>query len=348
VIPVFQSTSTIGVALYSISCLWIFIPKTYNFKSGSAALLLTLGILCLVPEIYVLRPIQTRMELFKTASYNLSSTGRGLSWFHSKSGSIMPKHTTKINMSRNQFHPHNDLLHVGLGLGIFGILIRSFFYFVTLFLFLKKSAPLPLVLFLAHIQITPDLMTIPAGLLFFFLLGQCLATYLSQNYHLKAKNDLSKNRWKVLACASVLLLALADLNYQWAHQNTITGKPITPVFMDTPSRQYNEIVSLIKVKNYSLALKKGISLYQACPHFQELDYLLAHCYINLGRTDSAIFSLKEKIKTDPYHLYSHLFLADILIRQKSYKKAKKCLEYTVELFPLNKSVQQKLGSLQSY
>jgi hypothetical protein len=331
-----QSTSTLGTASFFFSFLWCLIPRI-NLKNLVFAAVISLIILPLVPEMYFIRPFQTRKILITSAISGVNLLGHGPSGYQRLSSTLLPAETTSIHMSRNQFHPHNDLLYYLFSYGILGLLLRLLFTI----LILKKIDPqshFPLYLYLIHIQFTPDALSIPLSMLAGYLMGNLFSTTTHSTKTLPLLPTMGISL--ILGMSTFQLLSDSR-----DAQNIKTAATDTRLFFSSPSIAFNRAVAYLKEKKYQSALDCINELQKHAPDYTSSNYLKAHCLISLNQWDKAENALIAQLKIDPFHLYSRLFLADILLKDNKKQKAERYLKEGVTLFPHNSLLQQKLDAL---
>lgn len=319
------SDSSIGIFLFLFSTAYLYLDKylVKVFLLGGIFIPLFIGVF--YPQI-IQRPFQTRSPLYTLALSNLSLLGNGPGDFHLKSGELKGENTTKFHLTRNQFHPHNDLIFYVYSYGILGLLLRILLYSLVLYMVLKNLQKAPLLLFLLQIQFSPDALSLPAALLFFFFLGQTIVTTGLLNHHLiqrlsESFDFLNKMDWLNATLKSTHYLLLTFflyqlINYSMSFQNTVNTKQPTQnpnKYFSSPAFDYNLGVSLLKQTKIKEAEMVFLKLQKISPHFQDLDYLLGHIYYSQLDLQKAKNSLEMKLKIDPYHVYTYLFLADIFV-----------------------------------
>ena len=121
----------------------------------------------------------------------------------------------------------------------------------------------------------------------------------------------------------------------WFQSQIYQGQPQPerPPFFTSPSLDYNLAVASIRNQSYTNAVSQLQALERRAPHFQDSKYLLGVAFSNLGEWKSAEQSLREKLRIDPYHIYSYLLLADILERLNRFDEAKKIVRQGLLCLP---------------
>ena len=336
VLPVAQSGSTLGLGLFLISLIFLFTPR-FNFMVIVLGAVLSIAFLSFLPHGETLRPLEVRRVLIKTALENHSSTGQGPAGFQRHSGAMLGSETTRNKISRNQFHPHNDWVYHLYSYGWAGAVLRLLLYGFTLWIIFKSPGFFPLGLGLIQFQFTPDALSIPAAPFLFFLLGQAAGQTLSWplwNWPLLKTTKITQ-LGIILLSLWIAVCAYEVIYLSWFQSQIYQGQPQPerPPFFTSPSLDYNLAVASIRNQSYTNAGSQLQALERRAPHFQDSKYLLGVAFSNLGEWKSAEQSLREKLRIDPYHIYSYLLLADILERLNRFDEAKKIVRQGLLCLP---------------
>jgi hypothetical protein len=335
--PILQSGSSLGLALFLISLVYLFMEETKPLHLIMGAFLV-LSCLSFLPHGETLRPLQIRAVLIQTALDSHSFIGKGPAAFHHESGAILPRDTTQQQISRNQFHPHNDWVYHLFAYGWTGAFLRLVLYGFFLILILKKPEFVPAGLGLIQFQFTPDALSIPVAPFLFFLLGQASAQCLTWPIEGHFKTGTKKMMTvlgKVLLGTAVAIYSYEALYLSWFQEQIFLGNPAPtrPPYFGSPSLCYNLAVVSIRAQKYQKAVEKLTSLQDRAPHFHDSNYLLGVANSNLGNWEAATQALSEKLRIDPYHLYSYLLLADVLERQNRIDEAKNIVRQGLVCLP---------------
>jgi tetratricopeptide (TPR) repeat protein len=310
-----------------------------------------------MPDSNMQRSLQTRRVLFTACLQNLFSarqygfiTGYGPSAFHEHSGTFMPPETRKMHMSRNQFHPHNDLLYYWYSYGLTGLLLRLLLYALILKIVFRYYRFLPLLFFLLQIQFSPDALSLPAGGLFFFFVGQsavCVGL-------IGSGRRLPENRpfalLRPLLFVLLTVLCFLPVYSQFFYSQAVNGGdlPRFQPFYRSPALDYNYAVRKFRDGKLTETLKMVQEIKKRAPHFQDIDYLSGLTLAKLNREPEAVTVLREKIRIDPYLLESWLLLSDILINTDNLAAACALLDEGGSLFPHEPLFAKKLSSFCSH
>ncbi|PCJ16845.1 MAG: hypothetical protein COB02_15195 [Candidatus Cloacimonadota bacterium] len=341
------SDSTIGIFLFFISSTYLFLNQIHLKKIILFSICLSFLVFVFKPNL-ILRPFQTRLPLYQLTFDNANFMGHGPGTFHLHSGQLKGDKTTKYHLTRNQFHPHNDLLYYFYSYGLLGLFLRLLLYLFVLYLFYLNYLAFPLILFLVQIQFSPDAFSIPSALLFFFFLGQNLQHLLKFKSQKSKLSSISKYLAYLLTGFFTLQLLSYSLNFQKILNSSPKSKLIFKQnhYFSAPTYIYNLGVYYLKSQQLQLAKKTFNKLQKDSPNFQDLDYLLAYVYYNENKIILAKQSLQNKLKIDPYHVYTYLFLADILIELKNKKSAIETIKKGLMCLPKDKLLNNRLSSLE--
>ncbi|MCJ8344609.1 hypothetical protein MJH12_03640 [bacterium] len=339
------SDSTIGIFFYFVTCLYLFVNKEQIKYLVSFAILLALSTYFFYPNL-INRPFQTRSPLYQLALKNTTLLGHGPGTYHLHSGQLKGENTTQYHLSRNQFHPHNDLLFYLYSYGFLGLLLRLTLYASVLYLSYFNFHLFPLIFYLLQIQFTPDALSFPAAPLFFFFLGQELEKIRS----FQKSNPLNSFYYQFVLYALCLFFLYQVFVYHQEFYKVLNSKTLSSNAQkhrfSSPAYQYNLAVYYMKknsMKKAQLILKE---LQGHSPHFQDIDYLFAHIYYAQKEVLLAKSSLENKLKIDAYHVYTYLFLADILIELQDKNRAIQLLKKGLLCLPNDKLLNNRLSSLE--
>ena len=343
--PVIQSGSSLGTVLYLIAITHLFLDERWRLLILSSMLSLLFVLICL-PREETLRPLKNRMLLWKPALKAIRLEAQGFAYFHKFSGSLLSPETTSRKISRNQFHPHNDLLHFGLAFGLWGVVLRLGFYLYVLYLVFKLKSGLILALFLFQIQLTPDAMSYPTGPLFFFLLGQLHARCFGTDQFKSPKAGLFTLR---LALGIFMIYPCAKMiQTSWQHLGLTHGHLSSEPYYPTPSYDYNQAALHMKSGDLPAAIQSLEKLDEIAPNFHDSRYLLGLAHAKQGNLTRAADILRKWIIIDPQHLHSYLLLADILKKEMKLTEAEEVLRQGILCLPEIAILKKELETLDSY
>ncbi len=302
---VLQSTSTIGILLFLFGGIAQLLGIRVLNQLG-LLLVICVTAFILLPDSVAKRPLETRSVLWKSAFIHLSFWGNGSSDFQRKSGLYLSEEANQTRISRNQFHPHNDLLWHLYAYGVFGFLLRLLICFYLFIRFLTNPQAAPLLLAWFQAQFTPDLISFPAGFVILFLSGAMAG---------RPDSSLKGSRSISICAPLLLLIPISALihSYIWSSQIR-KNSPIRlhePKHFLGPTSEYNLIVNLISEGKTELALIRAHQLQSIAPDFFDLHYLMALAYLQSGDYKNSRAELWKMLQIQPEHLYARQLLADI-------------------------------------
>jgi len=302
---VLQSTSTIGIILFVFSGLAQLFGVP-NIKQLAILLLICTLAYLVLPKSIAQRPLQTRSVLFMTAIKHLSFLGNGSSHFQRYSGLHLSEEANHIQISRNQFHPHNDLLWHLYAYGALGLIFRLLICFYLCLKFIGNPQAAPLMLCWFQAQFTPDLISFPAGFVVLFLSGTMAG---------RSGRDLRGTKTSSMLIPLLILIPVMALLHSniWAYQIQ-RNHPIRlqePKYFLGPNSEYNRIVFLIRDGKIKEAIQRGHHLQSIAPDFFDLHYLLALAYLQAGDLKNCRLEIWKMLQIHPEHLYARQLLADI-------------------------------------
>jgi len=342
--PVLQSGSSLGLGLYLVALAHLFLSDKWKhlFWIGIVAVCLALFFL---PREETIRPLKNRVILWETALSALQAAPRGFSYFHQHSGELLPPQTTARKMTRNQFHPHNDLLHFGLSLGILGMLLRFCFYLYCLYLIWRLKTGFGLTLFLIQIQFTPDAMSYPTGPFFFFLVGQLHSLHYGSKEELKPEALFS---WvSRLICFGMAFFCAGMIQTSWMHTRLKKGEiPTSAPFFPTPSYDYNRAAAYLKKNDPEKAVQILRVVENKYPYFHDSSYLMGLGLAQSGKLGQGEKILRTWIRIDPQHLHTYLLLADILKKRNQLDEAREILRQGIQCLPTASILKEELKRLE--
>ena len=140
-----------------------------------------------------MQAFEQQVILFKNNFQQWSIQGKGPAAAQNINTKEIDENTIVKVIPRTHSHPQNDLFFHYHSLGIPGLALRLIIYLLVFNLVFKSINYFPLLLFIIQIQFTADALTLPAGVLFFFLLGQGLGS----SYKIENK-VLSPYYWPLL------------------------------------------------------------------------------------------------------------------------------------------------------
>ncbi|MCO4782020.1 MAG: hypothetical protein KC646_06805 [Candidatus Cloacimonetes bacterium] len=345
------SDSTIGIFLFFLSTLYLFIKQSHSKYLYFIAVITPMIVLLIYPKL-IQRPFETRYPLYKLAFSQLSIIGNGPGTFHLQSGQLKGEDTTKNHLTRNQFHPHNDLLFYLYSYGLIGFILRCLLYLFVLYIVYLDFEKLPLLLFLVQIQFTPDSFSLPASLLFFFYLGQCISKFnnFKDNRFLSLIQIPANNFYMKSIHYIVLVFFIWNLSqFSLSFQNIVNSDSLqqeNSTYFSSPAYQYNLGVHYLKLSHFNTALSTLTQLQKVSPNFQDIDYILAHIYYSQKKPIQAKRSLQEKLRIDPYHVYTYLFLADIFVELGDKNSAIATVKRGLLCLPNDNLLIKRLSSLE--
>jgi|GEM_PF-1022887 len=300
------------------------------------------------------RTYSSRVFLWNIALDEVSFSGRGPGHFHQVSSSKLPAQTGKKRIPRNQFHPHNDLLYHLLSFGLPGLLLQLAFYLILLYCFYKSSLLWFGVLILAEAQFTPNLLSIPAGILIFLITGSLsrklerpgwtgivrtfpdwVTIAIQKTFPNSISPKLHRSLLIFLGLLSYTLLSLqihqsSKLRELMESPDSKAARSKSWMHFPTPALDYNFAVAAYKRGDYETAIAQFEKLHKRAPHFSYSHYIHSLALAQNGQLEKAYKILENGIKIDPFHLYSYLLLSDIYEKTDQLDKAVKIIEEGVK------------------
>ena len=305
---VYLSDSTVGMITFSFALAYLLAPKRH---------LKLRRLFILIPMIFIIaiiaRPKETYINAFEKQFSRWQSNFESWNFLGRGPASVQILNSKQIgdellvnSQPRLELHPQNDLLFHYHALGAPGFAVRIVLYLIVLNLVLNSAYHFPLLLFLIQTQFTADFLTLPTGILFFFLLGQALGA----NRKTESKS-FSPYHWPLIHSVWCAVLVIQLISCSRYHLKILppssTTATIENLKFSNPALQISNIKHLYKMKKWDECLK----------------------------------SIQKHLEIDPFHLYSHLLGADILIQQLKFQEALEWLKNSRMKLPSSGALKQK-------
>ena len=305
---VYLSGSLVGMIIFSFAIAYLLAPEKH-FKLRR--LILLIPVISLFA--FIAQPKERYLDAFEKQVFRWQANfkswdilGKGPATTQILNSKHIDTETLIHSQPRLELHPQNDLLFHYHALGAAGLAVRIIMYLIVLNLVLSSALHFPLLLFMIQTQFTSDFLALPAGILFFFLMGQALGS--RQKIE---STTLSPYYWPLLHsiwCAFLVTqLILCSRDHLKILSNTPISTPINSFKFSNPALQISNLMHLYKMKKWDECLK----------------------------------SIQKHLEIDPFHLYSHLLGADILIQQLKFQEALEWLKNSRMKLPSSGALKQK-------
>ncbi len=306
--PIYLSNSIVGILIFSLGASYLLSPKKHLKLRRLIILVPVIAACALIaqPKEKYTQSFEQQVLLWKNNFQQWSILGKGPAKAQKLNAKEVHIESIIEFVPRIELHPQNDLLFHYHALGVAGLALRIIMYLLVLNLVLTSASYFPLILFLIQIQFTADSLALPTGVLFFFLLGQTLGSR-----HKIETKVLSPYYWPLLHTVWCTFLVIQLVLSSRYHLNLL--------------RQTEEFLpkKTLKFSNPALQISHIIHLYK------------------LKKFDECLKSIQKHLEIDPFHLYSHLLGADILIQQSKFQEALEWLKNSRMQLPSSDALKQK-------